>query len=213
MKAPKAKRRRGRPKTHGLSRTRAYRAWHWTTYESKHRYFSIERWGHPISLCKEWQGKKGIIKFYEDMGEPRPGEKLQVRDVTQPFSKANCYWEQRRKELTKEQSTDLDNMLRYIGDHSNYLDRWETGFCKRMRNFFYSGSPIILKCFFKIKVIFEKLSTRETLSSKENSATIDTNKWPYTVKDDYAGGAPRFSTATWEDVQKAVNEYEAKTKT
>lgn len=97
-------------------------------------------------------------------------------------------------------------------DHSNYLDRWETGFWKRMKNFFYSGSPITLKCFFKIKANFEKLSTSGDTIVQSELTDYDTDKWPYTVTDDYAGGAPMFSTATWEEVQKALKEYEAKKK-
>src|SRR5262245_11980132 len=132
MKAPKAKRRRGRPTTHGLSRTRAYRSLHWITYTSKHRYFSEAYYGYPISLCKEWQGKNGMSQFYQDMGERPADARLQVIDVTQPFSKTNCYWEKRREELTKEQSTELNHMMQYISDHRDRLDRWETGFFKRI---------------------------------------------------------------------------------
>jgi hypothetical protein len=193
MKARKAKRRRGRPKTHGLSRTRAYRSWHWITYTSKHRHFSRAYYGYRISLCKEWQGKKGMIQFYEDMGERPAYAELQVIDVTQPFSKTNCSWEKRSEELTKEQSNALIHMMQYISDHRNCLDRWESSFFKRINNYLKSGCPTIsIHCFVKIKDIFEKLSTIDR--SKDRSD-------PCTITDDYAGGALMYSRTPWKDVE------------
>src|SRR5215831_2667233 len=169
MKAPKAKRTRGRPVTHGLSRTKAYRSWHWITYCSKEPYFAIEYYGYPISLCKEWRGKKGMTQFYQDMGERPEYAQLKVTDVEQQFSKSNCYWERRPEQLTKEQSNELNQMIQYISDHRDWLDRWESGFCKRINNYVKRGCPITIHCFIKVKSIFEKLSSRERLSTSNTS--------------------------------------------
>src|SRR5262245_47525846 len=91
MKAPKAKRTRGRPVTHGLSRTKAYRSWHWITYCSKEPYFSEAYYGYPISLCKEWRGKKGMTQFYQDMGERPEYAQLKVTDVEQCPITIHCF--------------------------------------------------------------------------------------------------------------------------
>jgi len=182
MKAPKAKRTRGRPVTHGLSRTKAYRSWHWITYCSKKPYFSEAYYGYPISLCKEWRGKKGMTQFYQDMGERPEYAQLKVTDVEQPFSKSNCYWERRPEQLTKEQSNELNQMIQYVSDHRDWLDRWESGFCKRINNYVKRGCPITLQCFIKVKSIFEKLSSRENLSTSNTS-----NRAPVYPKTDWKG--------------------------
>jgi hypothetical protein len=148
-------------------------------------------------------------QFFEDMGERPRHAKLQAIDITQPFSKDNCYWQKRSPELTPEQFTDLINMTQYITGRSNYLDKWDAKVFKRINNYIVDGCPIMLKCFVVIKRIFEKLSTMSTLSTIEKPSTIASPD-PCPIRDDYAGGAPMYPRPSWEEIKRRIEEFEAR---
>jgi hypothetical protein len=148
-------------------------------------------------------------QFFEDMRERPPHHKLQPQDVTQPFSKTNCYWQKRNNELTSEQLDELNNMMRYITERTKSLDRWESGVYKRIRNYLNKGCPIMLRCFIMIKGIFDKISTVTKLPSSERSSTIDRPE-PCIIRDDYSGGLPMYPPVNWEEKLRKFEEFEKK---
>src|SRR5262245_58018801 len=116
--AQRAKRKRGRPVKHGLSRTKAYTRWRWLSYAHKRKRYSRNRYGWEITLCKEWRGIKGLIQFCEDMGEPpEPGAEVEFKDVTKPASKSNCYWKTPTVQLTPEEVKLTSDRLAFIGNY------------------------------------------------------------------------------------------------
>src|SRR4030095_11746531 len=124
--AQHAKRKRGRPVKHGLSRTRAYTRWRWLDYDHKHKRHSRKYRGHEITLCEEWRGIKGLIQFCKDMGEPPElGALIEFIDITKPASKSNCYWKRRVVELTPEEVRLTAHRLDLIRNHKHLLTRWE----------------------------------------------------------------------------------------
>lgn len=99
---------RARNTTHGLSRTRTYRAWASMiarcTYPP-HKHF-MHYGGRGIEVCKEWQSPHGFAAFFRDMGEAPIGLSLDRRDNDGNYNKANCRWA-----TTKEQSLNTSRNL------------------------------------------------------------------------------------------------------
>lgn len=175
--AQRAKRKRGRPVTHGLSRTRAYTRWRWLSYAHEHKRYSRKCFAYEISLCKEWRGKKGLIQFCKDMGEPpQPGARIEFIDITQPASKSNCYWKTRLVELAQEEVKLTSERLDFIGNHRHLLNHWELRFFAILPNYLKSNAPISKLSFFKVEEIYHKiqsaLSTRQAVTSPPAS-TVD----------------------------------------
>jgi len=103
---------------HGLSRTRAYKAWHTMIrrcYEPT--YNSFERYGgRGIGVCYRWQS---FENFYADMGEPAPGLSMERNEVDCNYEPGNCRWATSKEQSRNKRSTrweTLDGMTRSLAD-------------------------------------------------------------------------------------------------
>lgn len=170
--AQRAKRKRGRPVKHGLSRTRAYTHWRWLHYAHTHKRYSRNHYGYEITVSKEWRGIKGLIQFCKDMGEPpEPGARIEFCDITQPASKSNCYWKPRVVQLTPEEVKLSSDRLDFIWEHKYLLTRWELQNVPRIRNYLKSGAPISRQCFNKIEEIYNKVRSALSISRQTGNAS------------------------------------------
>jgi hypothetical protein len=185
----RAKRKRGRPVTHGLSRTRAYDRWRWLSYAHEHKRYSRKCFAYEISLCKEWRGKKGLIQFCKDMGEPpQPGARIKFHDITQPISKNNCYWEKPVLELTAEELQLASYRLNIIKTYKHLLTNWEHKFCFGVTNYLKGNRYISRHCFLKIKDIYEKTlqisgqAVNSPPTNKIDNSTPRTSDWLQAIR-------------------------------
>lgn len=86
-------------KTHGLSKTREYKAW----YAMLHRCTNPNnRWykrygGRGINVCGEWLQ---FEQFLADMGPCPPGLTLERKDNDAGYSKDNCVWASRLQQMS-----------------------------------------------------------------------------------------------------------------
>lgn len=78
--------------THGLRKTREYRAWR----AAKDRCFRAkcgnfaDYGGRGITMCEEW--RDDFTAFLRDMGPCPPGHTLERRDVNGNYEPSNCCW-------------------------------------------------------------------------------------------------------------------------
>lgn len=82
---------RNKPRTHGLSSTRAYGAWTSMMarcYEPSHVAYPAYG-GRGIIVTPEWHD---VTRFYEDMGEPEIGQTLERLDVNGDYCPENVEW-------------------------------------------------------------------------------------------------------------------------
>lgn len=90
---------RGRPPSHGYSRTPTYRSWQ----SMKTRCYNEASFKYPdyggrgVTVCKRWL--KSFEAFLADMGERPEGTTLDRRDGKKGYSKANCRWATREEQL------------------------------------------------------------------------------------------------------------------
>ena len=69
--------------------------------------------GRGISVCSEWLGEGGFIRFLADMGEMPTGRSLDRIDNGRGYSPGNCRWatpveQQRNTRATKLTQADVD---------------------------------------------------------------------------------------------------------
>jgi hypothetical protein len=188
--AQRAKRKRGRPVKHGLSRTRTYNRWRWLDHAHTHKRYSRKRYGYEITLCKEWQGKKGLIQFYKDMGEPpEPAARIKFHDITKPISKDNCYWKTPVVELTAEELQLASYRLKVvIENHKDLLTKWERKLCFDATNYLKGNLHISRSCFLKIKEIYVKTlqisgqAVNSPPTNKIDNSTAPTSDWLQAIR-------------------------------
>lgn len=81
-------------RTHGLSKTRAYRMWRDMHTRCENPKFKFYRYygGRGIRVCAQWTGKGGFDVFIAEMGTPKPGYTLERKDNDKGYSRDNCKW-------------------------------------------------------------------------------------------------------------------------
>jgi hypothetical protein len=78
-------------RTHGKSRTRAYRIWNYMLQRCENPNNSMYRLygARGVTVCHQWHA---FANFFEDMGDPPIGTQLDRKDNSAGYSKANCRW-------------------------------------------------------------------------------------------------------------------------
>ncbi len=107
-------------KTHGMSRTREYKAWSsmlTRCFNQNHPSFK-NYGGIGIVVCSEW--RDGFAQFYTDMGPCPPGLTLERKDVRRGYEPSNCIW----ADYETQQNNKRNSRRITIGDRSMTVSRW-----------------------------------------------------------------------------------------
>lgn len=108
----------GRANTkHGMSRTRAYRAW--AAMLNRCADSTNARYGgRGISTCARW---RIFDNFYADMGDPPAGMSLERKNNNRGYSKGNCVWAtsaQQNKNRSNSRVVTFDGVRDTIAAHA-----------------------------------------------------------------------------------------------
>lgn len=79
---------------HGLSTSRTYKIWYGMKkrcYNPAHKFFG-RYGGRGITVCDEWLGEDGFVRFLGDMGSAPEGLSIDRIDNDDGYSQANCRW-------------------------------------------------------------------------------------------------------------------------
>lgn len=111
----------GRPKTHGMSRTRIYNVWchmHSRCSNLKDANYA-DYGGRGIKVCRRW---KRFENFFADMGSIPPGKLLDRKNNDGPYSPGNCRW---ATTFEQARNTRRNRLISFRGERLT-LGEWAT---------------------------------------------------------------------------------------
>lgn len=92
---------------HGMCYTKEYTIYHDMKdrcYNENYKQFS-DYGGRGITVCPEWLGENGFVKFIEDMGPREKGLTLERIDCNGNYCKDNCKWDTRKNQNRNRRNT------------------------------------------------------------------------------------------------------------